>query len=59
MESSMLVWPLGVERQVGLVRGTQWLTGSSAGPHGGKKTKMKSCMVSWLSLKANTKLGRP
>jgi hypothetical protein len=28
------------------------------GPHGGKKSETKSCMVPWLSLKAKTKSGR-
>jgi hypothetical protein len=36
-------------KQVGLVRGTWWLTGSAR--HGGKNSETKSWTVSWLSLK--------
>jgi hypothetical protein len=33
---------LGVERQVGSARWTRWPNGIKCGPHGGKKSKMKS-----------------
>jgi hypothetical protein len=45
----------GVERQVGSSRWTRWLHGIKCGPHGGKKRKTKSCMVSWLSLKPRSR----
>jgi hypothetical protein len=32
----------GVERQVDLARWNQWSNGIKYGPHGGKKSKMKS-----------------
>jgi hypothetical protein len=32
----------GVERQVGLTRGTRWPAGVKCGPHDGKKSKKKS-----------------
>jgi hypothetical protein len=44
-------------RQVGYVRGTWWLVESSAVPHGGKNGKMKSRIVSWLSLKTKVEPG--
>jgi hypothetical protein len=41
----------GVERQVGSARWTPWPNGIMCGPHGGKKSKTKSGMVSWFNLK--------
>jgi hypothetical protein len=41
----------GVERQVGSARWTRWPDGIKCGSHGGKKSKMQSGTVSWLSLK--------
>jgi hypothetical protein len=32
----------GVERQVGLTRGTRWPAGVKCGPHSGEESKMKS-----------------
>jgi hypothetical protein len=45
----------GVERQVGSARWTRWPNGIKSGSHGGKKSKTKSCTVSWLSLKTKVK----
>jgi hypothetical protein len=56
-ERSKSVWPPGVERQVVLVWGTRWLLKSSAGRM--VASKMKSCTVPWLSLKAKIEPGRP
>jgi hypothetical protein len=47
----------GVERQVGLARWTWWPNGIKCGPHGSKKSKTKSCMVSLLSLKTKVEPG--
>jgi hypothetical protein len=41
----------GVERQVGSAQWTRWPNEIKCGPHGGKKSKTKSGMVAWLSLK--------
>jgi hypothetical protein len=41
----------GMERQIRSARWTRWLDGIKCGPHGGKKSMMKSGTVSWLSLK--------
>jgi hypothetical protein len=41
----------GVERQVGSARWTRWPNEIKCGSHGGKKSKMKSGMVSWLGFK--------
>jgi hypothetical protein len=46
----------GVERPAGLTRWTRWPNEIKCGSYGGKKSKTKSCTVSWLSLKTKVEL---
>jgi hypothetical protein len=50
-ERSLPVRPLGVEKTSSLGSTDPVASGVKCGPHGGKNGKMKSWMVSWLSLK--------
>jgi hypothetical protein len=55
-ERSSLVRPPGVEKTSRLGSRDPVANGVKCGPHGGKNDKMKSWMVSWLSLKTKVEL---
>jgi hypothetical protein len=56
-ERSMLVRPPGVEKTSRLGSRDPVASGVKCGLHGGKNDKMKSRMVSWLSLKTKVEPG--
>jgi hypothetical protein len=56
-ERSLPVTPLGVEKTSRLRSRDPVASGVKCGPHGGKNGKMRSWMVSWLSLKTKVKPG--
>jgi hypothetical protein len=56
-ESSLPVRPPGVEKTSRLGLRDPVASGVKCGPHGGKNGKMKSWMVSWLSLKTKVEPG--
>jgi hypothetical protein len=56
-ERSLPVRPPGLEKTNRLGSRDPMASGVKCGPHGGKNDKMKSWMVSWLSLKTKVKLG--
>jgi hypothetical protein len=56
-ERSLLVRPLGVEKTSRLGSRDPTASGVKCRPHGGKKGKMKSWTVSWLSLKTKVESG--
>jgi hypothetical protein len=51
------VWPPSVEKTSRLGPRDVMASGVRCGPHGGKNDKMKSWMISWLSLKTKVQLG--
>jgi hypothetical protein len=51
-EKSSPVRPQGVEKTSSLRSRDPVASGVKCGPHGGMNSKMKSWMVSWLSLKS-------
>jgi hypothetical protein len=55
-ERSLPVRPPGVEKTSRLHSRDPVASGVKCGPHGGMNSKMKSWMVSWLSLKTKVKL---
>jgi hypothetical protein len=56
-ERLLLVRPPGVEKTSRLLSRDLVASGVKCGPHDGKKGKMKSWTVSWLSLKTKVELG--
>jgi hypothetical protein len=52
-------WPLRSGETIRLGSRDPVADGIKCGPYGGKKTKTKSCTVSWLSIETKVKLGRP
>jgi hypothetical protein len=56
-ERSLSVRPPGVEKTCRLGSRGSVASGVKCGPHGGKKGKMKSWTVSWLSLKTKVEPG--
>jgi hypothetical protein len=56
-ERSLQVTPPGVEQTSTLDSRDPIASEVKCGPHGGKNSKMKSCAVPWLSLKAKIELG--
>jgi hypothetical protein len=56
-ERSLLVRPPGVEKTSRIGSRDPVASGVKCGPHGGKNSKTKSWMVSWLSLKTKVKPG--
>jgi hypothetical protein len=56
-ERSLPVMPPGVEKTSRLRSRDPVASGVKCGPHGGKKDKMKSWTVSWLSLETKVEPG--
>jgi hypothetical protein len=56
-ERSLPVRPPGVEKTSRLRSRDTVASGIKCEPHGGKNNKMKSCTVSWLSLKTKVEPG--
>jgi hypothetical protein len=56
-ERSLLVRPPDVEKTSRPCLKDRVASGVKCGPHGGKNGKIKSCMVSWLSLKTKVEPG--
>jgi hypothetical protein len=56
-ERSLSVRPPGVEKTSRLGLRDPVASGVKCGPHGGKNDKMKSCAISWLSIKTKVESG--